>query len=116
MSGGQFDLGPALRDVAMHRVDEAADDDWKALADKAIAQIAATSKRFTADDVWGLLDEQGVDRPREARALGPRMMAAARDGLIVSTDEFRKSTRAELHACPRRVWRSRSTTNRKAQK
>lgn len=85
------------------RADDHAADDWKAQADAAIFRTARRLERFDADDVW---EHGGLERTRENRALGPRLTAAAKAGLIVATNEYRRSRQVQCHGMPRRVWRS----------
>jgi hypothetical protein len=92
--------GRAARDRALANVDRAADDEWRADADTAIAQLAATGRPFVSDDVW----EQGLVRVRENRALGARIQAAARAGIIKPTGQFRQTAQVKSHASPRREW------------
>ena len=89
------------RDEAMQRVDEAAEPDWKALADEAIRQTCLTRPEFFVDDVW---EVGNLPQTREDRALGPRMRAAAKAGWCVRTDRTRPSVRS--HGSPKPVWRS----------
>lgn len=85
------------------RADAHAEPDWRDEADAAIARTARMLSTFDADDVW----EYGqLERTRENRALGPRLSAAARSGLIVATNEYRRSRQVQCHGMPRRIWRS----------
>lgn len=95
--------GARLRDEGMARVESHADPDWKAAAAATVEQVARTHREFTSDDVW----EAGLPKVAESRALGPVMSAAARAGLIVSTDRFVSTTQPKSHRSPARVWASR---------
>lgn len=97
-------LGEALRDAAIDRVEEHAEPDWLAHAAAAI-RIAAAAGEFTTDDVWRILDERGLDRPRERRAMGAAMRAARRDGVVEPTDRMRPTSRPEGHRNPKRIWK-----------
>jgi hypothetical protein len=88
------------RDEAIQQVDDAAEEKWKSLADEAIASLARVGFDFIGDDVWDLLDYRGALRPREMRALGPRIQAAVRSGLIERTGEARPSVRSHLSDKP----------------
>ena len=99
--------GETLRDAAMQKVDDAAPDTWRTKADDAIKETAFRHYSFTSDEVWEVLDEWGVPRPPEARALGPAMTRAAKNGYMEPLSSFRPSRRPELHASPRRLYRSR---------
>lgn len=72
----------------------------------AIKRIARKSSTFTTDDVWNDLNRRGITLVADSRVLGPIMQAAARDGLIKSTNRTRKTTRASNHRRPLTIWRS----------
>ena len=97
---GVVSLAKAERDEAMAAVDDAADDDWKIEADAAIATFAKFRIPFIGDDIWELLDRRGVARPREMRALGPRIQAAVKRGVIERTGATRPSIRSHLSDKP----------------
>lgn len=67
---------------ALQRVEAAASPGWIASANDVVATLARARQPFTPDDVWDLLDDRGVEPPREPRALGPVLKAAARAGTI----------------------------------
>ncbi len=94
----------AARDEALERVDEHADEDWKAHASDVIAMTAADLDEFTAEDVWARLDP--ALSTHEPRALGALMKRAAAAGVIVATDQWRVSSRTACHNRPMRVWRA----------
>lgn len=95
-----------LRDEGIRRSDTHAATSWKRHADEAIDYAARRLAELSADDVWIVLDGWGIPRPREARALGARMLSAVRRGSIDPTDRYRPSTRPELHQSPTRVYHS----------
>ena len=98
-----FNLDGILRrDAALDAVEDAAPEDWKALADAAVLRCAETFDYFTSDDVWEALDVV----PPEPRALGAVMASARRAGTIAPTDRVTRSYRPTCHARPVRVWRS----------
>lgn len=100
----QLDLLAAHeRDVALARVDGAADPLWRAAADRIIRELAASGVEFTTDDVWSRLDRTGT-ATHEPRALGALLKAAAQRGIVRATDRYRNSVRVECHARPVRVW------------
>lgn len=108
--GSLFDPEAAreARDEAMSRVDGAIDiEEWKPIADRAIEELARRSPAFIVDEVWKILDGWRIPRPREGRAVGPRITEAHKRGLIAPTEDFRPSEQVRSHATPRRVWRSR---------
>lgn len=96
--------GELFRDEAMERVDRAASKTWKECADTAIHQLARTRRSLTSSDVWTLLDEWKVPRPKEPRAMGPRMKAAVDSGLISPTEGHRASTDPKAHRRPQRIY------------
>jgi hypothetical protein len=90
------------RDEALARVEGGVSEEWKAQALDAVRRLCSTRPSFTADDVW----EQGLVKPREARALGPVLRRAQALDVCEPTDEFVLSRQPQCHAMPRRVWRS----------
>jgi hypothetical protein len=98
-------LGALLRDAAIARVDDAADEDWKAAAIAAIRKIAAHRAELTTDHVWEALGELRVFT-HEHRAMGAVMRAAHSAGLIVKTDRVVPTRRPGAHRRPIAVWRS----------
>lgn len=99
----QLDIFTAAfhRDQAVKQVERHADPEWLLAARRAVAELAHTRTEFISDDVWTL-----IEKPSEARALGPVMLWAQREGLIAPTDRVRQSAQPKCHAMPRRVWRS----------
>lgn len=89
------------RDDGMARVVEAADPTWMEDAWQTLVQYLRTHPEFHVDDFWS---ETELRMPREARALGPVVMKAARSGLMVKTGEYRKSVRSNMTEKP--VWSS----------
>jgi hypothetical protein len=92
----------AARDEAMFRVAAHAEADWTTRARAAVEHVARSQPEMCSDDVW----RTGLEKPREARALGPVMRWAAQRGLVVRTATFRQSAQAGCHAMDVRVWRS----------
>lgn len=84
--------GAVRRDLGMSRVEAATDDAWQDQADAAIASLARTGRRFTAEDVRDLAGE-----PPRINSLGPRFMAAVRQGSIKQVD-FTRAKRPSAHA------------------
>lgn len=89
------------RDDAIEAVEAAADPDWIALAWDTLISYLKTHDEFFVDDLWS---STGLPEPREARALGPVVLRAARDGFMVKSGRFRKSVRSNMTEKP--VWRS----------
>lgn len=95
------------RDAGMAAADAGVSDEWKSAADSAIESVARLQYEFIVDEVWRVLDAWELDRPREGRAMGPRMTAAQRRGIIEPTDRLRQTEQVKSHGQPRRIWRSR---------
>jgi hypothetical protein len=83
----------AARDEGMQRAWSAADPVWKAWAGYFIWYVACTSVTFTADDVW---------------ALGPVLVAMAREGLIEKTHEVHSSAQVSRNSGLVSVWRRKA--------
>lgn len=112
----QLELGPdpdedrrnALeleRTITLNAIAQAeanAPQQWLADARAAVRHLAAKHPTFIVDAIW----ELGLPKPPEARAIGAVIQWAAREGLIVGTDDFLPSAQAGCHHVPRRVWRS----------
>ena len=92
-----------IRDEAIERANDHANQEWKSLARSAVVFLAETGRPFTTDDVWDLLDALPV-KTHEPRALGAIMQKAAKDGLIRSSGPYVKSRRPECHRRPVAVW------------
>jgi hypothetical protein len=93
------------RDEALERVEANANLDWKEEAFKAVVLAATELRQLTADDVYDRLPS-GIFT-HEPRALGPVMLRALRDSLIIKANvAARPSRRRSLHASPRTVWDS----------
>lgn len=90
----------AAREAALRRVEAAADADWMRDARAAVEAAARDLGAFTADDLWS----RGLQKPREPRALGPVMRAAAADGVIEHSGVYHRSR--FRHATPIPVWRA----------
>lgn len=90
----------AARDVALERVQRAADPAWCARALDVIHRVCLDREDWHSDVLW----EYGLDEPAEARALGPVVMKAARLGWCRRTMEGRPSVRS--HGAPKPVWQS----------
>jgi hypothetical protein len=91
-------LADDARDEAVARVEAAADVAWWAEAKRALWTTIQRSGEFTTDDIE-------CSRPREPRAWGPVLLAAARAGLIVKTGRMRKSNQVVCHAREKAVSR-----------
>jgi hypothetical protein len=89
------------------QVDSNADSDWKAAADKAVRHCAVTMSSFTTDDVWTVLESQGVST-HENRAMGAVMKRLSNAGVIHNTGTTRLSSRSTQHYRPLTVWSASS--------
>lgn len=90
------------RDAAIATAEDHAVPEWVAFARHVVEQVARANRFFIVDAVW----EAGLGKPPNARAIGPVMQWACREGLIAPTSEFRPSAQRGCHRVPRRVWRS----------
>jgi hypothetical protein len=105
-------MGEIARDEAMNRVDEHADLDWRVHVDQKICEVARRLPEFSTDDVWASLDPGYATH--EHRAMGPRMLAAVKNGYIAETGRTVKSLRPETHRNPKAIWRSLLYVERQA--
>jgi hypothetical protein len=103
-----FDLaqGQADRDLAIGRVEKAADPTWMSQAESAVRSMAAHCDEFTTDEVWAYLVRWSKLRPREPRAMAAVLRSVQRQGLITPTAKYRPSARTTCHARPIRIWRA----------
>lgn len=88
------------RDEAMERADQNAKEAWRIAALDTVYRIATMRAELWADLLW----QDGLETPREPRALGPILVAAQKRGWIEPTDRVVPSVRR--HATIMRVWRS----------
>ena len=102
---GQLQLldGAVLRDKAIKQAEDNAKANWLASAFSAVRQCAALKDRFTTDDVWSLVGQDGTHEPR---AMGAVMMKAARAGIARPTNTTRQSRRPVCHRRPVTIWQS----------
>jgi hypothetical protein len=101
-----FDAGVA-RDDAIGRADAGAVPAWKDIAYAAVVWCAAHYQTFTSDEVLNRLVDVGAPSTPTLSALGPVMMRAARDGVIIKTGEQRLSRLRRRHR-DLTVWRRTS--------
>ena len=94
-------LAILFRDAAMEFVN---DPPWRTFAARALLAVCRRQETVTSEDVWAELDRMGIPRPIEGRALGPVMMAALRDGLIVGAG-YERGTDPKHHRDILRVYR-----------
>lgn len=77
----QLTLADALKADGMARADAGTDDWWRSCCDRAIRQAATTGRPFQA---WDLTEWYGLPEPRHPNQWGPRLSAAAKQGVIVA--------------------------------
>lgn len=108
----EAEAGEVRKALGMAQADQAADSEWKARVDQAIARFAKTRDergelvRFTAEDVR----EIAGDPPDHPNAHGARFSAAARRGEIRKV-AYKLATRASLHRHPLAVWQGVSRSS-----
>lgn len=95
------------RDKAVARGLMKADPVWVAEAERAVLKVSAGGKRFTADDVFIVLEGVGV-KTHDTRALGGVMTGLRKRGEILPLMEFVATTRKSRHAAPIRVWQGKA--------
>ena len=97
--------------AAAERVQQANEvPDWMAgnRAEEIIKEVVAQKIEFTTDDLWERLEmeiaEGRIQEPDERRIMGAMMRRLQADGVIISTDFTKPSTRR--HGAPLKVWRT----------
>lgn len=91
------------RDEGMQRAEEHARTVWQLAADEMIVEFARTRLTFYAWEVTKALRAAKITTATD-RAIGPRLVAAARLGLIQKSGHHDKNPLA--HGCPSPAWRS----------
>jgi len=82
---------------------EAANKDWKIMAERRIAELALRKLPFTSEDIIRYLEFRGLETP-DARALGGLFLKYANANEIKQVG-WKEATRKERHRAPIRVWR-----------
>lgn len=105
---GQRQLELALEAVATDQ------EEWLDYAEQAINHVASVIftrnekgevvKGFTTDAVWRLLQDRGINPPRDPRAMGAAVRRALKAGRIEATGEYRKTERTSSHRRPCAVY------------
>jgi ribonucleotide reductase alpha subunit len=95
----QLDL---LSNEAIDAAGKFATPTWYEAAFKAIIDLCKLGQPFSTDAVW--LRLEGLETP-EPRAMGSVIRQAAKEGWIVSTGEYQRSTQASNHRRPVLLWR-----------
>lgn len=93
--------GRRRRDAGMEFATHSTLISWKRVAEKRLAELAATGREFTAED---LRERVGHPLGSHDNSMGPLFGAAARRGEIVHVG-YQQATRPEAHARILRVWR-----------
>jgi len=101
-----FDLpgGKADRDDAIEAVGEAADEEWKGEAERALLRVCLKLAEFTVDEVWAEM-APGYET-HEHRAMGNIMQAGRKAGWCEPTEATQACKRRKRHAGKVTVWRS----------
>ena len=103
MSEFDFDGAKQSRDDAMERVEAHAAEEWKNLEQDIIFSVCQKQGAFTSEDLW----RAGLPKPREPRALGPMLTAAAKKGWCESSGNYVRGSSVTRHGAPIVVWRSK---------
>lgn len=95
------ELSAALKEQGMQQASRNADQQWKDRFDKALQTLAAAGTEFTSEDVTAVT---GLPPSGSPSAVGARMNAAAKRGLIVRVG-LRNARRAKSHAAMLLTWK-----------
>lgn len=95
------------RDLGIERAETGAGEGWRRLARIALKICACRSEYLSADDVWPVLAEHGIE-PREPRAMGPIMLYGRKSAWLVPTGTMHRTTTPHRpnHMRPQERWRS----------
>lgn len=99
--------GELFKADGMRRAEDNAPVSWRGWAELAVRYVAEHRDRFTTDPVWTVLDNWGVPKPPEERALGPLMKATVGWGWCVPTGEYALSVLPQRHRRPILIYQSR---------
>ena len=77
-------------------------NDWAEKAYQKLIEVAEKNLEFKPDLLW----YSGLEKPEEARALGPVMARGRRDGIIEKTGRVGPTAQAESHGTDVTIWRS----------
>jgi hypothetical protein len=101
----EYRQAASARDAALKQVAKNADESWLARAGEVLRGYLETHAEFFVDDFWSYCQcGSHLETPRESRALGAVVQAAARNRWMEKSGEFRPSVRSHLTEKP--VWRS----------
>ena len=81
----------------------AANEDWRIMAERRIAELALRKLPFTSEDIIRYLEYRGLETP-DMRALGGVFKRYANSNEIKQVG-WKEATRTERHQAPIRVWR-----------
>lgn len=81
----------------------AANEDWRIMAERRIAELALRKTPFTSEDIIRYLEYRGLETP-DMRALGGIFLKYANSNEIRQVG-WKESTRKERHRAPIRVWK-----------
>lgn len=85
-------------EAAIQAADDHADKEWRAAALASVLYCAKTMDEFTTDEVWSVLEQNYPNlNTHEPAAMGPVMLRAARDGVIVKSGRTRLSVFSRRH-------------------
>lgn len=90
----------ALRDAAIEQVATNASAAWLSTAWGFLQAYCVAHEFVFCDDLW----RAGLEQPREPRALGPVVLRAVREGMLIPTGVFRPSVHSRMGQKP--IWRS----------
>lgn len=82
---------------------EAADKDWKLIAERRIAELALRKIPFTSEDIIRFLEWRGLETP-DMRALGGIFLKYSKANEIKQVG-WKTATRKDRHYAPIRVWK-----------
>ena len=82
---------------------EAANHDWKTMAERRISELVIKKVPFTSEDIIRYLEFRGLETP-DMRALGGMFMSRSRANEIRQCG-WTTATRKERHKSPIRIWR-----------
>lgn len=94
------------KDQGMAQAEAGTPEDFRRAFLEALRGLAQTRERYTSDDVWEILEAQGIDTDSRA-GVGPLMAQAARRGWAEKSGEHAVSTRPNSKSRDGlTVWRS----------
>ena len=82
---------------------EAADKDWRIMAERRITELALRKLPFTSEDIIRYLEYRGLETP-DMRALGGVFLKYAHANEIKQVG-WQTATRKDRHRAPIRVWK-----------